>query len=164
MDGYKLIWSGWAPGKCRFFMWTVMLGRILTADALLRRGWENDYFYPLCERSLETPSHLLIECPWSRTIWESLATLADMPALCPANWTGDTKFARWIQRCHDSTAREKKKGLLSLVHMIAWEIWKERNRRIFQKEFLSLESFRRKIRDEIRLWNLAGAGIPFDPG
>lgn len=34
MEGYKLIWSGWAPGKCPFFLWTAALGRILTADVL----------------------------------------------------------------------------------------------------------------------------------
>jgi hypothetical protein len=57
------IWKCWASGKCKFFMWTAVLDRILTADALQRRGWENDYFCPLCVRSLETPMHLLTECP-----------------------------------------------------------------------------------------------------
>lgn len=164
MEGHKLIWSGWAPNKCCFFIWTVMLGRILTVDALLCRGWENDYFYPLCERSLETPSHLFIECPWSRTIWDALASLADMPAIKPANWMGDTKFATWMQSCYDAMTKEKRKGIISLVQLITWEIWKERNRRVFQKELMTMARFSRLIRDEIRLWNMAGARIPFDPG
>lgn len=118
MDGYKLIWSSWAPGKCRFFIWTVMLGRILMADALLRRGWENDYFCPLCERNLETPSHLFIECPWSRVVWDSFALLAEMPALTPAAWTGQSTFSTWMQRCYDTMVKVKQRGLMSLIHLI----------------------------------------------
>jgi hypothetical protein len=72
-DFYPNIWKCWAPGKCKFFLWTAVHERILTADALLRRGWENNYFCPLCMRSLETPMHLLIECPWTRHIWSTLA-------------------------------------------------------------------------------------------
>ena len=141
-----------------------MLGRILTADALLRRGWENDYFCPLCVRNLETPSHLLFECPWSKEIWGWVASMANMPALCPATWTGDTKFASWMQRCYDVSEKNKKKGLLSLIHLITWELWKERNHRVFQRACMDVGDLRRIIRDEIKLWNLAGAGIPFDPG
>ena len=88
MKGYNLIWKAWAPGKCRFFLWTSMLGKILTADVLLRRGWENNYFCPLCERSLETAPHLLIECPWSRFSWQKIAALSSIPALLPDSWDG----------------------------------------------------------------------------
>ncbi|KAE8798087.1 hypothetical protein D1007_26701 [Hordeum vulgare] len=45
-----------------------------------------------------------------------------------------------------------------------WEIWRERNMCIFQKECMSQSAFITKIKEEIILWNMAGAGIPFDPG
>ena len=62
-EATNLLWAGWAPGNCRFFLWTATLGRIPTADLLQRRGWDNNYFCPLCERSLEAAYHLLVECP-----------------------------------------------------------------------------------------------------
>jgi hypothetical protein len=49
----------------------------------------------------------------------------------------------------------------SLMLLAAWEIWKERNRRIFQHEELSVAA---RIRDEAILWIMAGVKIPFDPG
>ena len=48
--------------------------------------------------------------------------------------------------------------------LTSWEIWRERNRRIFDKEEMSIVSLVNRIRDEARLWNMAGAQIPFDPG
>jgi hypothetical protein len=47
--------------------------------------------------------------------------------------------------------------------LTAWEIWLERNRRIFQHEMLSTTALVARIQDEAILWNMAGAIIPFDP-
>uniref|UniRef100_A0A8R7V8T8 Reverse transcriptase zinc-binding domain-containing protein n=1 Tax=Triticum urartu TaxID=4572 RepID=A0A8R7V8T8_TRIUA len=86
MENYNLIWRAWAPEKCRFFIWTAALGRILTADVLLRRGWENNYFCTLCERNLETTAHLFWDCPWSKQVWGKIARLTNMSALQPQSW------------------------------------------------------------------------------
>jgi hypothetical protein len=163
-ENYNLIWRAWAPEKCRFFAWTAALGRILTADVLLRRGWENNYFCALCERNLETTTHLFWECPWSKQAWGRIAHLTSMPALQPQSWSNQTSIIGWMADCHSRAATEKKKGTLSLLHLVPWELWKERNRRTFQQEAMSLDGFVRRLREEITLWNLAGAGIPFDPG
>ncbi|KAE8798100.1 hypothetical protein D1007_26714 [Hordeum vulgare] len=32
----RMLWSGWPPEKCGFFLWMAILGRIPTADLLLR--------------------------------------------------------------------------------------------------------------------------------
>ena len=164
LDGFELIWSAWAPGKCRFFIWTAILGKILTADALLRRGLENSYFCPLCERNLETPLHLLVDCPWVRDIWSSVASLTSIPSLKPSTWADCTTVKLWMHTCVQKASTAKKKGALSLVHLVSWEVWRERNRRLFQKELMPKTVLVRKIAEEIHLWNMAGAGIPFDPG
>jgi hypothetical protein len=158
------VWHCWAPGKCKFFMWTAALGRILTADALQRRGLENNYFCQLCFRNLETPWHLLTECTWVRQVWSALASLSCTQALVPASWTGISSIAEWLDLCHANSPAEKRKGMKSLMLLAAWEIWKERNRRIFQHEELSVAALVARIRDEAILWNMAGAQIPFDPG
>ncbi|KAK1616134.1 hypothetical protein QYE76_021651 [Lolium multiflorum] len=84
-DFKKIIWKGWAPARCKFFIWTLMLERILTADKLLQRGWENDYFCPLCRRNLETASHIFTECPFSLKVWEHMAVTLGLDALKPTN-------------------------------------------------------------------------------
>uniref|UniRef100_A0ACD5UP66 Uncharacterized protein n=1 Tax=Avena sativa TaxID=4498 RepID=A0ACD5UP66_AVESA len=105
--GYKkLIWKGWAPARCKFFIWTLMLDRVLTADKLLQRGWDNDYFCPLCRRNLETTSHLLAECPFSIEVWKRMSAYFKTKALSPqTGWArslpSKSGIARWwacIQR------------------------------------------------------------------
>jgi hypothetical protein len=158
------VWRCWAPGKCKFFLWTAALGRILTADALQMRGWENNYFCQLCFRNLETPWHILTECPWTRQVWAALASLAASPALSPSSWTDISSITEWLHLCHNNSPQEARKGVKSLIMLAAWEIWKERNRRVFQHEELSVSALVSRIRDEAILWNMAGAKIPFDPG
>jgi hypothetical protein len=158
------IWQGWAPGKCKFFLWMAALDRILTADALQRRGWANDYFCPFCVRNLETPMHLLVECPWTRQIWSAVASWSDTHTLLPSSWNGLSSVSAWLQFCHQQAPTDKRKGAKSLLMLTAWEVWRERNRRIFQHEMLSTTALVARIRDEAILWNMAGAIIPFDPG
>jgi hypothetical protein len=163
-DIAPMIWEGWAPGKCRFFLWTAELNRILTADALQRRGWENEYFCQLCFRNLETPLHLLVECPWTRQIWVKIAQLYHLPSLNPTAWNQITSIREWMHICIGSATGDDRKGAQSLALLATWEIWRERNRRIFEREALSVVALVRRIRDEASCWKLAGASFPFDPG
>ena len=145
-------------------MWTVALDRILTADALQHHGWENNYFCALCMRNLETPLHLLTECPWTRRVWTALAADTHLAAIKPDSWGDVTSVSSWLQSCRNRTPADKRKGTQSLILLAAWEIWMERNRRVFQQKELSVDLLVTRIRDEAILWNVAGAVIPFDPG
>ena len=60
------------------------------------------------------------------------------------------------------TPTAKRKGTQSLLMLATWEIWRER--RIFQKEEMSVQGLVSRIHEEATLWNMAGAKIPFDPG
>jgi hypothetical protein len=57
-----------------------------------------------------------------------------------------------------------RKGAQSTTMLGCWEIWRERNRRIFLNEELLVVALVRRIRDEATLWKPAGASFPFDPG
>jgi hypothetical protein len=70
----------------------------------------------------------------------------------------------WLQFCRINSSIDKRKGAQSLILLATWEIWRERNRRIFENKELSVEALLVRIQDEAALWNMAGATIPFDPG
>jgi hypothetical protein len=91
-DYKSLVWKGWAPANCKFFIWTLLLDSILTADKLLLRQWENDYFCPLSRRNLETAHHLFTEYPFTRQVWPQFAIVFNEHLLNPLHWEG-----------HDST-------------------------------------------------------------
>jgi hypothetical protein len=50
-----------------------------------------------------------------------------------------------------------RKGLDSLVLLTVWEIWKERNARVFHRKTSQFFVILDKIKCEARLWVLAGA-------
>ncbi|KAM0847321.1 hypothetical protein ACQ4PT_055094 [Festuca glaucescens] len=173
-DFKRLIWKGWAPARCKFFIWTLMLDRVLTADKLLKRGWENDYFCPLCRRNLETASHVITECPFSVKVWEHMAVFFGLDTLKPVRWLGkDLSIQEWYRDMVSRHSKSQRKIIFLASNLICWEIWKERNRRIFKKKELPMTALIVRLKDEAAAWKLAGApiplvdqygGAPFDPG
>jgi hypothetical protein len=51
----------------------------------------------------------------------------------------------------------RRKSLVTLIMLVSWEIWNERNARVFQKVATLSTSIVAKIRGEAALWSLAGA-------
>ena len=68
----EITWKTKAPPKCKFFIWLLLQDRVWTAARLQIRQWPNDYFQ-LCIRNLETATHLFVDCPVVRAIWERVA-------------------------------------------------------------------------------------------
>ena len=54
------------------------------------------------------------------------------------------------------------KAVRSLTILVAWEIWKERNARIFDRRHNTTEALIGKIKEEARLWCAAGAKKNFE--
>ena len=50
-----------------------------------------------------------------------------------------------------------RKAIASLAMLIAWEIWMERNTRVFRNEHSTFARVVAKIKEEANLWSLAGA-------
>lgn len=162
---YNSVWRGWAPAKCKIFLWMAMQRKILTADVLLLRGWDNNYFCPLCMRCLETAAHLFSECSWSRRVWDSVAAFVNLPSFASSEWNVDAPLHEWLQELTpQSTDATHRRGTQALAMLICWELWLERNRRIFHQQELPLPTLVNRIRDEAAVWKLAGCPIPFDPG
>jgi hypothetical protein len=55
---------------------------------------ENNYF--LCEKNLETASHLFIECEYSREILVMIASWSACTNLAPSNWTMEDDVEDWF--------------------------------------------------------------------
>jgi hypothetical protein len=65
----KELWKVIAPGKCRFFLWSVLHGRTWTSERLFRHGLRDDDSCALCNQGPETVDHLLTGCIFSREFW-----------------------------------------------------------------------------------------------
>jgi hypothetical protein len=57
----------------------------------------------------------------------------------------------------DHTPSMARRGLRSIIMLVCWEIWKERNARIFEHKESAIAQLLPKIKDEARVWAMAGA-------
>ncbi|WVZ64360.1 LOW QUALITY PROTEIN: hypothetical protein U9M48_013890 [Paspalum notatum var. saurae] len=76
LSGWKRIWKGWAPLKCKVFLWLAKNNRCWTSDRLAKRGLPHPSACPFCDQSDETIQHILLGCPF-------LATNLDQHPLLP---------------------------------------------------------------------------------
>ena len=73
------IWKAKAEPKCRFFAWTLLHRKILTANNLQKRGWNNDPICKLCKQEPETVDHLAKRCTFSKSVWGCLCSWFSLP-------------------------------------------------------------------------------------
>jgi hypothetical protein len=125
----KLIWSTWAPRKCKFFLWLVAHNRCWKADRLARRGLPHPERCPFCDQEDETIQHLLRACVSSRQFWQQLLRCFDLLDLAPQTILAG--FFEWWQQAGETLNKEAHRGFHSLVVLGAWILWKMRNDIVF---------------------------------
>lgn len=150
-----ITWKTKAPPKCRFFIWLLLQDRVWTAARLQVRQWPNEYFCQLCVRNLETATHLFMECPVVRSLWERVAIWIHQDSLRPSNWNGEM-LPDWFICTSTNLPSSRKQGLRSLITLVMWEVWRERNARVFRKECRPIQRIMAAICEEARTWAYAG--------
>nr|TKW33691.1 hypothetical protein SEVIR_2G256200v2 [Setaria viridis] len=105
---------------------------------------------------METGHHLLAECRYTRRIWDQTATWLAQPNLRPNAWRPSSNALEWWATI-TTTPDSPRKALRSLILLIMWEVWKERNARIFNRHETSPTTLMMKIKDEASAWLLARA-------
>jgi hypothetical protein len=151
----NIVWRAWAPPKVKNHAWLSLQNRLWTADRLRRRGWDNCGLCPLCKQTEETNNHLFVHCRFTIRIWELLKEWLGLHGIHPTHWADATIQDWWSSMAEG--ARPQRKGLASLVLLTVWEIWKERNARVFRHKLSPTFVILDKIKCEARLWVLAGA-------
>ncbi|OVA14202.1 Reverse transcriptase zinc-binding domain [Macleaya cordata] len=123
----NLIWNHMIPPKLCFFFWTAVLDKILTLNNLKKRGHQLANCCFLCSRAEETPAHLLLNCHYSRRIWDSI-----LPNFgwC---WSFPSSVLQFAQGWSAKGFSKLGKLIWKLIPAVVfWAIWCERNRRAFE--------------------------------
>jgi hypothetical protein len=150
------IWKVWAPPKCKFFAWLILQDRVWTCDRLARRGWDHSPTCPLCRRTMETAHHLLVDCRYTRRLWTEVAHWLGLPELHPTTWPPSSSPLGWWT-VTPPRHNISQKAFRSLALLISWELWKERNSRVFNRAESPITTLVFKIKEEFSLWLSAGA-------
>jgi hypothetical protein len=151
-----MVWKPWAPPKCKIFAWLIIQNRVWTADRLERRGWPNCGRCKLCNQVQESAAHLLFKCRFARRIWESIKTWLGLGDFQPRHWVDIHNVEDWWGDVIHKK-RQGTKALASLAMLVSWELWKERNARVFRNQFSTFNVVISRIKEEVALWGLAGA-------
>lgn len=153
---WERIWKSWAPGKCKFFMWLVAHDRCWTADRLARKGLPHHEHCLLCDQEEETINHLLLHCVFSREVWfRVLQGLGGLQAVAPQ--LTETSLEDWWNTACSRVEGPVKKGLNSVIILVAWSLWIHRNRCVFDGLQPNLSRVLSSIREELHFWGIAGA-------
>jgi len=152
---WERIWQSWAPGKCKFFMWTVAHKKCWTADRLARKGLRHPAACPLCDQADETIDHLLISCVFSRQVW--FAVLHDLGLQSLAPQAGERIFEDWWASTSNKVSGQVQKGVNSIIILGSWSLWNHRNRCVFDGISPNSSSVIRIIKEEMQQWSFAGA-------
>jgi len=67
------------------------------------------------------------------------------------------RFSGWWRKTIAAAPKEARKGLNSLIILVAWELWKHCNACVFEKKRPSIQDVLRSVSLEGGLWGLAGA-------
>ena len=66
-------------------------------------------------------------------------------------------FLQGVVEAKSAVGIANRKAMAFLVLLTTWEIWNERNDRVFQNKHTSLQAIFSKIKNEAKVWIIAGA-------
>lgn len=97
------------------------------------------------DQAPESMEHLLVGCPFSRQVWHDTFTWCRSLAQAPAP---SDLFLDWWHATHSGTPATFRKGLSSLIPLVALSVWKHRNSCVFDGCLVSIAHLNHVIHEE----------------
>lgn len=147
----KLIWKSKTPVKVKSFVWTAVLNKINTNDMLQKRRpltALSPNWCIMCRSTSESGDHLFLHCSTATLIWNKLFGIFGESWACPLSLN---QFLAMNFRGF-GCRKEARTLWLCLVFAILWCLWLERNARIFQDSFATLDCIWDRIVVLASLW------------
>jgi hypothetical protein len=128
------VWKAWArPPNASYSLWT--------AERLERRGCPNGRVCPLSRCHDESAAHLLFKCRYSVRILIMLRDWLHIHDFDPSSWSEFDSVECWwtsMVFAHGGT----RKAMASLVMLVTWHIWNEKNENLQKHERYAIYHFR----------------------
>ena len=151
----QYIWKAESEGKHKFFAWLLVQSKILTADKLMSRHWPCNPVCSLCNHEQETAEHLVLHCHFARQVWDKLADWSEHLVTPPQP---GIRIVDWWQKELVQLPNKTRKTKAGLMMYCASNLWKERNRRVFEQTTKNLAEVMQEIKLEVNTRILAVQG------
>lgn len=132
------VWKCDVPTKANVLAWRILINRLPTRDALMRRGLLDsihDTCCILCFGEEESTSHLFFNCVQAREVWKEVFKWLDTPTI---------QLQDPIQHFIRFGMMLKGRKLKRLKHLVwiatIWGIWQTRNKVLFDGAVANISS------------------------
>jgi hypothetical protein len=92
---------------------------------------------------------------FARDIWAQILNKVGLLPLAPE--ITDVVFQDWWRKAEQKVPNSKRKGFNSLVILVSWRLWKQRNACVFDGVPPSIRNILQEIHEDVKLWRMAGA-------
>lgn len=108
----------------------------------------------MCNQAPETIEHLLMHCPIAREVWWQALSHIQMQTRFNMS---EATIINARNNLRAALRKSQRKGIDTLFMLISWQLWNERNGRVFRNEASTMQALLQKIKDEACRWIAAGA-------
>eukprot|EP00253_Pinus_taeda_P032656 PITA_32656 len=123
-------WKSECIPKVKHLNWTLLKGRILTAENLRKRGIQGPSICCFCKAEEETIQHSFLLCPWVQNCWKQLTS--------PLEARGRYDQVHSVQKNWKKDYPHQRSGKTDLIRIwkcipatLCWNLWLARNSFIF---------------------------------
>jgi len=105
-----MAWKSKTVPKIKFFIWTLLKGKILIADNLQKRGISGPPHFPNYQAAKESIQYLFISCPFAIACWKNLSHIDNIP------WNNQDSIGEVIHQWKKNFPwQQKKKNIVKRV-------------------------------------------------
>lgn len=102
---------------------------------------------------LESAAHLFLQCPFAKELWHRVKDL--LPEVARSASHADCIPLWWRKLQSSAMLTERKKAVIVGAYVV-WNIWKERNNRIFHGKKAEVPAVKSLIDEDLEFLMLAG--------
>ncbi|XP_071728135.1 uncharacterized protein [Rutidosis leptorrhynchoides] len=136
------------PQKIRIFIWRTMRKRIPTRVELDKRGVDLDTMLcPMCNDTIETVEHAILECKFAKEIWEGIFKWWGTNA--PSNLNIESSFKG---NGIGGISGQNKNVWQAIEWVTGYFIWKNRNNKVFGKDAWGTSKIINEIQIKTHEW------------
>lgn len=145
VDWYKTVWFSQCVPRHAFIMWLALHNRLQTQERLGK--WNNGVALEcsLCSTTFDSVQHLFFQCQFTCIIWDSIKELVCLEKT-NHNWH---EILQDIQNKPLNNSIRSVLGRLGLATCV-YNIWRERNLRLFQGSKRTVDEVIQNIKDDLR--------------